>query len=383
MTQYENQLSVVLAIAALSSAIIFAFNRPKQIKLESAGEYEPLYGAGHDYFDIVRQEDLIDGHPINAETFWKNMRRRKLYLSFVLALLVASQAIVLWRTAAIMPSQTRSLQTKVTSLSLGLAFSVYTLVVSLSSIPAQDVETHWPRVIHLSVLTTLATLLLGISAIIPSTPRYPSTNDLAAPNSPYMIYILNYTSLVLLFLSSFISTRTPHGPHLHYPPERIYSPKILGSSTPTVHNNVCGIVSASVCSLLLFSYTTMVVKLGYTSESLQIHDLPILPARFRAGYLFSRMRKATFLDSARQQGRDEERSKAGELWKWGWMWQREGSGWPLLLRLYRINKVAFLVQIVLGVISAFLWYAPAFFLQNLVKYLEDDPERNNISWGLL
>ena len=60
---------------------------------------------------------------------------------------------------------------------------------------------------------------------------------------------------------------------------------------------------------------------------------------------------------------------------------RPGSGWELVYRLAYVNRRAFIVQMALAAIGAVLYYAPPFFLQKLVKYLETDPERHDRSWG--
>lgn len=382
MRPYELQFSIALGIAALTSAIIFAALRPKRIKFDLCGEYEPLQGdyqkEATDCFDIVRPEDLIDGYPIDPEVFWKQMRVRKLFLSVILALAVSVQAALLGYTIAIVhPDQSAvahsAFLSEVATISFQLAFSVYMLVISVLSISADEVAVHWPMMIHLSVLTTLASLLLGVATIIPRTPRYPHTTNLIffSLASSHIYSALEYTALALLIISFLTASRTPRGPALHYPPERVYSPKMLASAAPTAEDNVCAIVSASVWSFLLFSYSTVVVMLGYTSESLEIRDLPILPFEFRASSLFSRMRMATFRDAARQRARSQDRRQGHKTKRWPW--EREGSGWPLMLRLYRINSGAFHVQTALAATSAVLWYVPALFLQSLIKYLENEP----------
>jgi hypothetical protein len=60
---------------------------------------------------------------------------------------------------------------------------------------------------------------------------------------------------------------------------------------------------------------------------------------------------------------------------------RPGSGWELAYRLAYVNRRGFIVQMTLTAIAAVVYYAPAFFLQKLVKYLETDPERHDRSWG--
>jgi hypothetical protein len=123
---------------------------------------------------------------------------------------------------------------------------------------------------------------------------------------------------------------------------------------------------ASVWDTLLFSYTTKVVHLGNTAQSLDIGDLPVVPGDMRATYLFRSMRSA--LSTIRL-----DRFIFWDI--------RPGSGWELAYRLAYVNRVAFATQITLATIGAVLYYGPPLFLQKLVKYLETDPERRDRSWG--
>lgn len=123
---------------------------------------------------------------------------------------------------------------------------------------------------------------------------------------------------------------------------------------------------ASVWDTLLFSYTTKVVHLGNVIESLDIGDLPVVPGSMRATYLFRSMRSAL----------STIRLRRFMFWD-----IHSGSGWEIAYRLAYANRVAFTAQMSLAAIGAVLYYAPPFFLQKLVKYLETDPERHDRSWG--
>ena len=123
---------------------------------------------------------------------------------------------------------------------------------------------------------------------------------------------------------------------------------------------------ASVWDTLLFSYTTKVVLLGNTVESLDIGDLPIVPGSMRATSLFRSMRSALSTIRLRR------------LIFWD---IRPGSGWELAYRLAYVNRIGFITQMALASLGAVLYYTPPFFLQKLVEYLEMDPERHDRSWG--
>ena len=116
---------------------------------------------------------------------------------------------------------------------------------------------------------------------------------------------------------------------------------------------------------MLFSYTTKVVWLGNIAESLDIGDLPIVPASMRATYNYARMRKAL-------------REIKLKIFSWS---PALGTGWHLIWRLIRLNFVILLMVFILAAISAVLFYTPALFLRKFVQYLEVDRNRENKGWG--
>lgn len=120
--------------------------------------------------------------------------------------------------------------------------------------------------------------------------------------------------------------------------------------------------------MLFFSYTTKVVHLGNTAVSLDIGDLPVVPGNMRATEIFLKMR-ATL------------RTVKLERFLF-WRFQ-PGDGIELIYQLLVRNKVALGLQMFLASLGALLYYAPPFFLNQLVRYLERDPERTDRRWGIL
>ena len=246
--------------------------------------------------------------------------------------------------------------------SIRVALALYLSLVSAFSVK-KEYSPHWRSVVHISALTFLASLLLGTLAILPSRPM-PVSSTTIEPSSvvPNGLF---YAVTLLYIVACAVAVTIPRAPPLHFPSERIYSEKTLMAVTSKYEDNVCGSVSASVWDTLLFSYTTKVVMLGYTSESLEIGDLPIVPSDLRATYIFATMRLA--------------------MTKWKlkiFSWSpKPGSGWQLSYRILRNNQWTIFLVMMLAAVAAVLFYAPAFFLQRVVAYLEADPQRKDTGWG--
>lgn len=105
--------------------------------------------------------------------------------------------------------------------------------------------------------------------------------------------------------------------------------------------------------------------LGNNSESLEIADLPIVPADMRATSIYANMRVAM---------------RKWKLHIGSWRPQ-PGSGWELMYRLLRLNTGILLIIVCLAAVAAALFYAPAYFLRLIVEYIETDSTRSDRGWG--
>ena len=274
------------------------------------------------------------------------MRLRKVLLALVAAVLITLQAVSLgWVVSSGESTAT------VASNALQAAYALYNLVLTVVAIGHSEVHTHGRFTVHLAVLNTLAMVLYFVASITPSTETFQS-----GPEKAFW-----YASLVFWFIGFWLSARMKRGPPLKYPSERIYTEKTLSGVTTKVEDNVCGIVHGSPWDIILFSYTTKVVMLGYASESLEIGDLPILPGDHRATYLFRKMKEA--------------------LRKYKIKSAKPGSGLQLAWRVFCVNAKLFSMVGGLVSISALLYYVPALFLREFVHYLETDPDRSDPAWG--
>lgn len=106
--------------------------------------------------------------------------------------------------------------------------------------------------------------------------------------------------------------------------------------------------------------------LGNIAESLEIGDLPIVPANMRATVNYASMKHAINTIQLRIRS---------------WIPQK-GSGWQLSWQLFYLNKTLLAVQAALAAGTAVMYYLPPYFLRSLVQYLENDPERKEMKWGL-
>jgi hypothetical protein len=253
-------------------------------------------------------------------------------------------AILALQTGALARSAAALEKTNTIISSLHVLVALYTLVLAAISLPQNSVMPNTYSITHVSIITFLALLLLGTTAILPGTYHVAETFDTA-------LKVIWYTVLGLYGLAFLIISTTPMGPLLHYPVSQIYDEKTVSQITNTNRNNVVGSVGASVWGTLLFSYTTQVVMLGNTSDSLEIGDLPIVPGDMRASTIYASMKIAT---------------RKFKLRFRNWV-PKSGTGWDLGYRLIRLNKTVMITQLLMAVASACIFYVPAYFLRLLLQ----------------
>ncbi|KAI6040937.1 P-loop containing nucleoside triphosphate hydrolase protein [Pisolithus marmoratus] len=356
MPEYQLPIAGALAVTAVGSLVLLLGHPKNERKIQL-----PTHGEGdnsllHDPFNVITPEDIIDGYPVDEERFWNKARLWKVVACLLLGVIVVLQTMALGWTFVV-DDEDYSKYTYV----LHSVYAFYVTILAGRAVYQNTVDAHATYIIHLATLTLVPTVLLFVVAVLPSS--RPFSVDLAK-DAPFVLWI-SYAVLALYSIITYIIFTIPMGPPLHFPPEAIYSSKTAKGATNPDQNNVCGIVDASVWSYLLFNYTTKVVMLGYTSESLEIGDLPIVPSNMRATYLYASMRKAIRTVKWRI-----------SCWK-----PKIGSGWQLGYQLLRVNILPTIWLVILAMVSACLFYTSPFFLKQVISYLESDPERRDRSWG--
>jgi hypothetical protein len=266
--------------------------------------------------------------------------------------------------------------------------------------PRHRTKLHRQGIIHLCAISSLAFFGLVIIGVLPKSAA-PSTTfgDDVVSTVAYFVQLAGWGVVW------YVVSRMDMGPQLVFPMERMYSEKILevaaaaGAEEAGVEEarkavkkegEVCGQVNSSVWSTFLFSYTTPVIRLGYTATSLEVGDLPIVPASMRAATIFKNMREGMrngpmrYLDPrqrqrhmhshhAQQHDGKQKKSLLERLLPRALASPTPGSGWTLFMHLVKMNKRAFIGEILLILVSSLLFYAPAFFLQRVVRSLEYSP----------
>lgn len=354
MLRFELGVAITLAASTCCSLIVFYLTRDKEGKVQLPTHVNESSNVGHDPFDVTTPEDIIDGYPIDADAFWALMRQRKLVISLLLSAILVIDAILLgWFIA-------HDKAKEIGTYAVHIGFCLYTLGLALRSVNQNTSSLHSESILHLTALSSLASVSLSSIAILPDAPAILSLVE----TTPMLLYLW-HTKLGLYMILCVLTITTRQGPRLRYPLDRIYAEKTRLAGTNTAEENVSGSVGDSPWGALLFSYTTKVVWLGNTAASLEVADLPIVPGDMRATYNHSQIQRAM-------------REIQLQIGSWR---PRTGSGWTLAYRILRLNWAIITVMMTLAAVSACLFYAPSLFLRQFVAYLEVDPDRKDTGWG--
>ncbi|EIW78632.1 multidrug resistance-associated ABC transporter [Coniophora puteana RWD-64-598 SS2] len=373
MPPYQLPMAAAALVGVAGSILMRFVTREKEGKIKLPSTGDDALGSeakAHDPFDVVLPEDLIDGYPVEEDEYWAQMRLWKVSITANLVVILALETVSLgWAAAALSGLPTGGAGTDLLLVYLfRTLYALYTVTLAAGAVPLTTVRLHRNSVIHLAVLTALAFALQFAISILPISALSPAGSSAGA------LRALWHATLVLYALSAALSWTIPTGPPLRFPPERVYAPATNSKTSNKSEDNVSGSTGASVLDFILFSYTTRLVRLVQTAESLEIGDLPILPANMRATFQFHRMRELLRVSPIVTRGKGKGDGKDGG---------KKGTrpGWGLAWRVLRVNGVAFVAEMIMTALAAPLWFASPFFLQKLIAYLESDPERLHTGWG--
>ncbi|KAJ7147016.1 multidrug resistance-associated ABC transporter [Mycena epipterygia] len=348
MPRYQLEIAIALNASAVCSAVLFYLNRTTEgkIQLPVHADRTEIYPDG-DPFDVITPEDLLDGYPLDEANFWARIRIRKIFVSALLLALVVVQGVSL------------GLGGDITLYTLHVCFALYALCIAASSVRRHTVPQHSESVWHLASMTISPVALMGFTAILPlEDPPIIALEHSALP-------ALWYTALALYVLVFLTALTTPCGPALHYPPSAIYSEKTAQAITNKEKENVSGVYGASPWGILFFSYSTKVIMLGNTAASLEIGDLPILTVDLRATFQYESMKR----------GLRHFKLSIGS-WR-----PKIGGGATLAYQLARTNLSGLVSLFLLAFVAGIFFYLPLFFLSQVLRYLESDPDREHTGWG--
>ncbi|WVO13896.1 hypothetical protein L204_101520 [Cryptococcus depauperatus] len=325
-----------------------------------------------DPFDIDDPVVFEDGTPVEPEKFWASMKRRKLaIIGFMIPPLLCN-TVLLGYSVAVFDKDLDAHQRAIILPALLLPSQIITLLIGFWHLFQNEVASHWATTIHNSVIIFTQFIILALLALLPSTP-YPSL--LAIPESVGVAYIMRIKSLVIISKALLPILYIPplvivlslrRGPPLYLPLSSIYPSKIVNSvpqdssSLDPNMPNVSSEVQATVVEWLLFGYATEVIRKGYVAETMDVWDLPILPATLRALPQFRKMKK-TYGNPKSPLGRME--------------------GINLLWIIAKVNSGLLWAQTLLASTTAIGYYLPHYLLNLFINYLENDPSRSEPAWG--
>lgn len=249
MFPYQFESSIAVGISACASILVLLNRGALKLRVEANHATDKI---AHDPFDVTTLEDTTDGYPIEPDAFWASvrahaftnyldfltfpgnfqMRWRKIFISLLLAANTCVSGIALsWSTAS---NESKEMAVR----AIYLTFSIYILSISVCSTSQSDARHHSESILHLTTLTTIATVLSAIISILPSNlPPSSASND--------AFLWLWFAQLVTYALVCLITFTTPLGPPMHYPSERIYSEDIVRAITNRDEENVSGAVGVS------------------------------------------------------------------------------------------------------------------------------------------
>ena len=281
-----------IPLVSFTSVSIYLFTHPvspldryfKRLQLPVHRD-EALDGTvDKDAFDIQDEEMHTDGYPVQEEKFWyATWRLKVIFWWFSLAPLACAIAELVLATRLEGEALTRALLSPL----LIIPSCIVILSLGWAYLSHSTTDTHWNTTIHLAVNAAVQFLVLATLALLPSQP-FPGHIQLASVNTTtWTKAFLPLTTIPPLLI--ILSIR--RGPPLHFPLETIYTSRVtdaipldaecLNPDKPNVSEEV----QATIPEWLLYSYATNVVRRGAVADTMDVWDLPVLPASMRKDHV--------------------------------------------------------------------------------------------------
>lgn len=369
-------VTAVIPFVSLTSLSIYLTSHPAspfflllrrggvQLPTTSTDGLEPVI----DPFQLEDPIVCIDGVPVQPERFWRRQRSIKIALLLTYLLPVLANIALLVLTILGFGDLSHSTRERLLLLpTLLVPAHLATLVLAFWAIGQDETRTHWPSTIHLAAGTLTQFLALGLVATWPTQPFPSKATTVASVGSQFdFIQALTIALPILHFPPLWCALILRRGPPMYLPFDALYPTKITEAVPQGAEcldpdiPNVTAEVQVTVVEWCLFTYASVVIERAKVRDSMEVWDLPILPANMRA--LFN------YLSIKSVYGRRRHRLGKKE-------------GYNLLLKLAKVNKDLLLAQTALAVITGVGYYAPHYILQWFLVYLERDTERTDMAWG--
>ncbi|KAL1411123.1 hypothetical protein Q8F55_002073 [Vanrija albida] len=373
--------SFAIYLSSHPASPVYSLLQRRGVQLPAASD-EALDGgvgafpAKRDAFDIDDPVVLSDGVPVAEAQFWRWTQGLKLTLLATLIPPVVANTLLLVFT--IIASEGFEEHERLRAFLLPILLlpaHVINLIFAISYLYQKETRTHWPTTINLGVNLASQFLILGLLALLPSTPmpsspisesRFFTITEIVNLPPLTIIPILTAVLPLLQLVPLLVVLVIRRGPPLYIPFQDLYPAKVVDAIPAGSHSlnpnysNVIGEVQCTIPEWLLFTYASEVIERSKVQESMDVWDLPAWPASMRA--------LPNYLQIKKVYGRRRTR-----LGKW--------EGFNLLYKLLVVNKGLFIAQSTLAAVTAVGYYGPHLLLKWFLDYLANDPGREQPAWG--
>ncbi|KAI5478748.1 ATP-binding cassette transporter [Pseudohyphozyma bogoriensis] len=304
---------------------------------------------------------------IDPTGFYRRLRLKKLLLAATVLVLAA---LALFSLAWDAVRGAGRIEVVEQALMSAFWIVLFTLAAFSFSLPSTDIDRHWTYTVSLSILTLTSAALTALRLILPTEASViPPSHDSAYVTTVTLESVTTFLQVIAFYFAGTTNRCAPLGQYLDKPVTDDATGEngkgvveVEAGGTTVYIREVSALTSCSPIAYILFGWISPVLRRSASLQSLSEHDLPLLGKNDRAETLWEGIRYSDYSGTPRFFNR-------------------------LLWRVIKINKNLFIWQMALAFITAFLYYLPAYFLQQLVQFLEYVPDRSpsspprSLAWG--